>query len=187
MQMTLTITAESPAEMVTVLSALQGAGVGAPVQLKATETREPKVLGPEVSPELVAGAAVTPVVPKQDVVSAVAEKMADQAAKPRGRPAKTVVEEAATPTAVKPETKLKVVPKKPAPEETKTITLNEVRKALTDYLAANDESKAAELLAKYGKTDRLSKLDPERFEAVYYAAVTPAVVNEFNDDISDIG
>jgi len=43
MQMTLTITAESPSELVTVLAALQGAGVGAPVQLKAVaRAPEPK-------------------------------------------------------------------------------------------------------------------------------------------------
>jgi len=160
MQMTLTITAESPAEMVTVLKALQVSGVDTPVQIKAKE-----------------------------------EPMIENPPRPRGRPprrdtAVNIPEEppAAPEPVVEPKAKLTVVPKeKQAEQDKKDITIMDVRKALTEYLAANDESAAAKLLAKHGKTDRLSKLEPQYLEAVYYAAVTPAVKAEFDDDISTVG
>jgi len=172
MQMTLTITAESPAEMVTVLAALQSSGVGVPVQLQAVQA---------------APVAATPVLEQpQEVI-----------APRRGRPPKTaVVEEAPAPKPeppkpeppkpepAKPEPKLKVVPKQ---IEEKEITILDVRKALTAYLQANDETKAAALLIKHGHTDRLSKLEDQYLEAVYHAAVTPAVKDEFfNDEIPDL-
>jgi outer membrane biosynthesis protein TonB len=116
--------------------------------------------------------------------------------RPRGRAPKpdtavnipeNLVEPAKEP--VKETAKLSVVPKKEEPkeEEKKEITILDVRRALTEYLQANDEAAAARLLAKHGKTDRLSKLAPQYFEAVLNAAVTPVQKDDFNDDISTVG
>ena len=174
MQMTLTITAESPAEMVTVLAALQSSGVGVPVELKAMETAPAAPAAPAVEQpqEVIAPRRGRP--PKTVVVE-------EQAPAPKPEPPKP---EPVKPEPAKPEPKLKVVPKE---IEEKEITVLDVRKALTAYLQANDESKAAALLMKHGHTDRLSKLEPQYLAAVYHAAVTPAVKDEFfNDEIPDL-
>ncbi len=175
MQMTLTITAESPAEMVTVLKALQVSGVETPVQLvtaKQDVKEETKVAEPE------------PVV----------EPPAKRIGRPPGAknlsPMLKAVDKALKEEPVVEPAKLSVVPKKEEkkePEKRKDITILDVRKALTEYLAANSEAAAAELLLKHGKTDRLSKLAPEYLEAVYHAAVTPVVKAEFDDDLSGVG
>jgi hypothetical protein len=153
-----------------------------------------RVLNPD-APKM---AAVTPVMEGQPNSEANLVEPVVQTPK-RGRPAKATSATAETTTpepAAKEPAKLKVVPKESITVsaqvdgdiEKKDISLGDVRKALTEFLAANDEAAAAKLLAKHGKTDRLSKLDPEFFEAVYYAAVTPAVKDEFfNDDIPDMG
>lgn len=183
MQMTLTITAENTTEMEVVLAALQGAGVA------------PRV-------NLVTGGPLPEGKPQEPVVPAAVSTPEPVVQTPkRGRPAKTAGPAAETATsepAAKEPAKLKVVPKDKEPihveavvegeVERKDVTILDVRKALTEYLAANDETKAAALLAKHGHTDRLSKLEEQYFDAVYYAAVTPAVKEEFfNDDISDVG
>ena len=159
MQMTLTITAESPAEMVTVLQALQVSGVETPVQ----------VLGLEKKAE--------------EVAAVPAEVEQPPAPARRGRPPGVKNSPSMVKALEKAQSapELTVVPKEDAPK--KDITIMDVRKALTEYLAANNEAKAGELLAKHGKTDRLSKLSPEYFEAVYHAAVTP-VVHDFDDDLT---
>jgi hypothetical protein len=170
MQMTLTITAESPAEMVTVLQALQVSGVDVPVQVKAIEPVVDQVTVIEhPSPE-------TPPAPK------------------RGRPfgskntsmIKAVEKATASPEGEAPPAKLTVVPKEEEPKPKKPITVIDVRTALTAYLAANSEAKAQALLLKHGKADRISLLKPEYYEAVYHAAVTP-VVTDFDDDLTGTG
>jgi hypothetical protein len=175
MQMTLTIAAESPAEMATVLQALQGAGVTSAVTLKTNAAHdETKVATPETAP-------------------------ATSPAPRRGRPPKVdpSASQAERTEAVEPKTaKLAVVPKedpkpepKPEPPPKKDVTILDVRKALTEYLQANSEVAAGELLRKHGHTDRLSLLAPEHFEAVYAAAVTPVAKTSavFDDDISHVG
>lgn len=174
MQMTLTITAESPAEMVTVLGALQTAGVGTPVNVVAE--------GPKPAPVLVA----KPDAPQQ-------ESKAQEAPK-RGRPPKETKPE--TKQEAKPESKLKVVPKdEPEPEELpakRELSVMDVRAALTEFLAANSEQAAGELLKRFGHCERLSQLQPEFFDAVYAAAVTPVVkdapsiLDDMNDAIPDM-
>lgn len=174
MQMTLTITAESPAEMVTVLGALQTAGVGTPVNVVAE--------GPKPAPVLVA----KPDAPQQ-------EPKAQEAPK-RGRPPKETKPE--TKQEAKPESKLKVVPKdEPEPEELpakRELSVMDVRAALTEFLAANSEQAAGELLKRFGHCERLSQLQPEFFDAVYAAAVTPVVkdapsiLDDMNDAIPDM-
>jgi hypothetical protein len=165
MQLTLTITATDPLELTRVLKALTDVGMTAPVELVVRKDKEPVVEhGPPIE---------TPPAP-------VAQ------APRRGRPPKAAstgdIPAPEKPAPAEP-AKLTVVPKE---VEKKDVTILDVRRALTEYLAANDETKAAQLLAKHGKTDRLSKLQPEFFESVYYAAVTPAVKDEFNDDIPDL-
>ena len=159
MQMTLTINAEDPAEMVSVLQALHTvAKVEQTVQLVTKVNPIPESIK---SPEVVDA----------------------EPAPRRGRPPKG--------------DKLKVVPKDepevekdPEPEPKKDITVLDVRAALTQFLAANDEAAAGVLLKKFGHTDRLSQLKPEYFEAVYHAAVTPIVKDApamFDDEIPDLG
>jgi hypothetical protein len=176
MQMTLTITAESPSELVTILAALQGAGVGTPVHLVAGG--ESSVLAALADKPVVEPPMVEP--PQSGQFKSEPPKDAPR----RGRPPKPVEEKTET-TA-----KLKVVPKTESEPkaEPDPITILDIRRALTEFLQANSEVDAAALLAKHGKTDRLSKLEPQYFTAVYRAAVTPAkVVDPFDDDISDIG
>lgn len=176
MQMTLTITAESPAEMVTVLGALQTAGVGTPVNVVAE--------GPKPAPVLVA----KPDAPQQ-------ESKAQEAPK-RGRPPKETKPEP------KSQSTLKVVPKdepkdeqEPEPKEPpakRELSVMDVRAALTEFLAANSEQAAGELLKRFGHCERLSQLQPEFFDAVYAAAVTPVVkdapsiLDDMNDAIPDM-
>jgi len=164
MQMTLTITAENPSEMANVLQALQTAGVTSPVRLVTDAPKANPIPESIKSPEVV-------------------ETEPEPPAPRRGRPPKG--------------DKLKVVPKDepeaekdPEPEPKKDITVLDVRAALTQFLAANDEAAAAVLLKKHGHTDRLSQLKPEYFEAVYHAAVTPIVKDApamFDDEIPDLG
>lgn len=168
MQMTLTITAENPSEMANVLQALQTAGVTSPVRLVTDAPKTNPIPESIKSPEVV-------------------ETEPEPPAPKRGRPPKS--------------DKLKVVPKdepekdpekdpESEPEPKKDITVLDVRAALTQFLAANDEAAAAVLLKKFGHTDRLSQLKPEYFEAVYHAAVTPIVKDApamFDDEIPDLG
>lgn len=185
MQMTLTITAETPAEMVTVLHALQVSGVDVPVQVKGVERQEPQAPAPD-DPAMNKGLeSMAPLAPKRgrpfgskntpSMVKAVEKATAS----PEGEAP------ANTPTRRDPSgaERLTVVPKEEAP---KKITVVDVRTALTAYLAANSEAKALALLLKHGKADRLSMVAPEHYEAVYYAAVTP-VVKDFDDELTGTG
>jgi outer membrane biosynthesis protein TonB len=161
MQMTLSITAE-PSEMMTVLRVLQTAGVAE--QVVVTSAAPPPPATPEELPAFVV-----------------------QPPKLRGRPPK---EKEPPPKAAKskpePEAKLKVVPKEkpePEPEPPKELTSMDVRKALTEFLAANSEAAATELLKTHGDgCTRLSQLKPELYAAVYAAATTPPA-KDFNDSI----
>lgn len=168
MQMTLTITAETPSEMVTVLQALQTAGVSEPVRMVAEPA---KVL--------------TPI---QEALEQVAARVGQTAPAPRrGRPPKNAAP-APEPEPQKTEpAKFKVVPKEePAPKPKKELTSLDVREALTKYMAANSETATGELLKKHGGgVMRLSQLAPEYYEAVYAAAVTP-ITDPMDDEIPDL-
>ena len=165
MLMTLTITAENAAEMVNVLQALQGAGIAPQVNLVAKDQFKELPEKPEPLDN------DPPVQPRR-----------------RGRPPRDLgaqigMEPIQPGKLEEPKRPLKIVPKE-EPEPEKEISILDVRKALTEYLQANSEAEAAALLAKYGKTDRLSKLEPQYLAAVYKAATTPA--SDMNDAIPDL-
>jgi hypothetical protein len=57
-----------------------------------------------------------------------------------------------------------------APEPEENVTMIDVRRALTEYLAAHTEAETAALLQEHGGVPVLSKLPPDKFGAVYAAA-----------------
>jgi hypothetical protein len=53
----------------------------------------------------------------------------------------------------------------------KKLDRSDVRAALTNYLALNDEPATAALLKRFGGVEKLSELSEDRFQAVYDAAI----------------
>lgn len=183
MQIALTITSDDPAELHSVLQAVQ------------TALRVEMVVAP-VAPAPVEKAAQNGAAPsKQQQQSTAQEAPVEEPKRTGGRPRKTVlaprtdIPKDQPVYAAKPELKVVEKPEKPEEKEPE-VTMAMVRNALTKFLAANTEVAATALLKKFGHTDRLSQLKVEYFPAVYAAAVTPVVSDApsiFNDDISDVG